>query len=257
VGWADDAAIRSRAAPSAYARLREPIGERDRTGQAGWLGAEPSEDATAYGVLGFSATAPRGSRKASPMVSFRLRPATADDADQVALLHADSWRRHYRGAYADEFLDSDELEANRRTIWSARLTAPAGTATVLAADEAGLVGFVHVVLDDDSRWGSLVDNLHVRNGLRRTGIGTVLLTAAARAAVAESPATAMYLWVLEQNTPAQAFYRARGGTQVERVPCRPPGIPVSGAPHKLRMFWPDLTALTQSLSGRGAGAGSG
>jgi hypothetical protein len=28
-------------------------------------------------------------------------------------LHADSWRRHYRGAYADAFLDGDVL-ADRR-----------------------------------------------------------------------------------------------------------------------------------------------
>src|SRR6188768_3459087 len=38
-----------------------------------------------------------------------LRPATAGDAGQIAALHADSWRRHYRGAYSDAFLDGDVL----------------------------------------------------------------------------------------------------------------------------------------------------
>jgi ribosomal protein S18 acetylase RimI-like enzyme len=173
------------------------------------------------------------------MKSFVLRTATADDAERVALLHADSWRRHYRGAYADAFLDSDDLAANRYHTWSSRLAAPSGTSTILAEDETGLAGFVHVVLDDDPRWGSLVDNLHVRDNLRRTGIGTTLLTEAARAVVTRATGPAMYLWVLEQNTAAQAFYRSRGATQVERTPCRPTGIPVTGTPHKLRMSWPN------------------
>jgi ribosomal protein S18 acetylase RimI-like enzyme len=177
------------------------------------------------------------------MTSFSLRMAAADDAEAVALLHADSWRRHYRGAYADSFLDGDGLVANRRTTWAARLSSAAGTVTLLAEDDAGLVGFVHVVLDDEPRWGSLVDNLHVRNGLRRSGVGTVLLREAARAVVDQAVSRRMYLWVLEQNTPAQAFYRSRGGAQVERVVCRPAGIATNGTPYKLRMSWPDAGVL--------------
>jgi hypothetical protein len=88
-----------------------------------------------------------------------MRRAGPADAERVALLHADSWRRHYRGA--------------------------------------------------------------------RVG--------------AEMPS--VYLWVLEQNVAAQTFYRARGAEQAERCPCRPPGIPVHGDPHKLRMVWPSAEAL--------------
>ena len=86
----------------------------------------------------------------------------------MALLHADSWRRHYRGAYADSFLDGDVV-ANRLAVWSARLASPAGSATFLAEDSAGPVGFVHVVFDNDARWGSLVDNLHVARDRQGTG----------------------------------------------------------------------------------------
>ncbi len=49
----------------------------------------------------------------------------------------------------------------------------------------------------------------------------------------------MYLWVLEQNLDARAFYEARGGTLVERALVSPPGgeprwlngSPVSCAAH--------------------------
>lgn len=65
------------------------------------------------------------------MTGLTLRAAGQGDAEAVALLHADSWRRHYRGAYSDAFLDGDVV-ADRFAVWSARLAAPAGSATLLA-----------------------------------------------------------------------------------------------------------------------------
>ncbi|HEY0536661.1 MAG TPA: hypothetical protein VGD29_34190 [Actinoplanes sp.] len=100
------------------------------------------------------------------MGTYPLRPARADDAERVALLHADSWRRHYRGAYADSFIDGD-VEADRLGVWAGRLAAPGRGATLPAEDDKGLAGFIHVVFDDDPRWGSLIDNLHVRAGRHR------------------------------------------------------------------------------------------
>lgn len=157
----------------------------------------------------------------SRTTSLRLRAAGPGDAENMALLHADSWRRHYRGAYSDAFLDGDVV-ADRRSVWSSRLSAPIGSATVVAEDDTGLVGFVHVVLDEDGRWGSFVDNLHVVQHRRRTGLGTALLSRAAEAVAERARGDAMYLWVLEQNTAAQEFYRALGGTCVEKAAVSPP-----------------------------------
>ena len=39
------------------------------------------------------------------MLQFRF--GDRRDANAIAALHADSWRRHYRGAYSDAFLDGD------------------------------------------------------------------------------------------------------------------------------------------------------
>jgi GNAT superfamily N-acetyltransferase len=179
------------------------------------------------------------------MTSLWLRAAGPDDAEKIALLHADSWRRHYRGAYADSFLDGDVV-ADRRSVWSSRLAAPANSMTVVAEDDTGLVGFVHVIFDDDDRWGSLIDNLHVTHDRRRTGIGAALLTCAAGAVAERATANSMYLWVLEQNTAAQRFYRACGGTCVERARVPPPGgVParLNGSPNGLRVTWPDASLL--------------
>jgi GNAT superfamily N-acetyltransferase len=172
-------------------------------------------------------------------------PAGPGDAHRIAALHADSWRRHYRGAYADTYLDGD-LPLERRKVWSARLAAPAGTATILAERDGHLAGFVHVVFDADPRWGSLIDNLHVDHSQHRTGIGTQLMAYAARAVLANAGSPALHLWVLEQNTRAQNFYLASGGTRVESgiasAPCGDPTL-LNGTPRKFRMFWPDATRL--------------
>ena len=38
---------------------------------------------------------------------LRFRAAGPGDANAIAGLHADSWQRHYRGAFSDAFLDHD------------------------------------------------------------------------------------------------------------------------------------------------------
>ena len=34
-----------------------------------------------------------------------------------------------------------------------------------------LAGFVHIVFDDDPKWGALIDNLHVASAHKRRGVG--------------------------------------------------------------------------------------
>ena len=100
-------------------------------------------------------------------VGVNLRVAGVDDADRVAELHADSWRRTYRGAYPDEFLDGDVFE-DRRRVWRSRLErADLACETIVAIDDVRMVGFVHTILDDSAQWGSLVDNLHVATDVHR------------------------------------------------------------------------------------------
>ena len=177
-------------------------------------------------------------------MGLTFRSAGAGDAPAVAALHADSWRRNYRGAYSDSFLDGDVL-ADRRRVWTERLgAADRDTHTVLAEDDAGLVGFAHVMFDADPDWGALLDNLHVRQADKRQGVGSELLALCARAVIERD--APLYLWVLEQNLPARAFYEARGGVSVERAPVSAPGGVASrlnGTPEKLRYAWPDPRVL--------------
>jgi ribosomal protein S18 acetylase RimI-like enzyme len=170
-----------------------------------------------------------------------VRPATERDVEAIAALHADSWRRHYRGAFSDAYLDGDVF-ADRRSVWSQRLTAPdPAHDTVVAVDGEALVGFAHTILDDDPEWGALLDNLHVAHHLKGTGIGTRLMAASAAAVLARGRRASLYLWVLEGNAAAQAFYGARGGRLVDREVTQPPGggVTIVG----LRYVWPDPSVL--------------
>lgn len=167
-----------------------------------------------------------------------LRTATSADARAIACLHADSWRRNYRGAYSDAFLDGDVI-SDRLAVWKDRLREPDPLrVTLVVQDDGDLIGFAHTVLEDDPTWGALLDNLHVAHRRKRRGIGLRLLTATISAVHAHG--TGLYLWVLEQNVAAQHFYGAAGGTCVARVVCSPPGgvaARLNGKPYKLRYAW--------------------
>lgn len=172
-----------------------------------------------------------------------IREAGAADAPEIAALHADSWRRHYRCAYADAYLDQ-EADEERASVWKTRLGAEGSGDTVTVVAELGgsLVGFAHVILDADPLFGALVENLHVTGAEQRRGVGSRLLAEAALVATTRRPGCAMYLWVLEQNTAARAFYEAMGGEVVERRAAGAPGGDPSrlvGSPSVLRMAWPD------------------
>ncbi len=169
---------------------------------------------------------------------LQLRPAKPSDAEAIAALHADSWRRHYRGAYSDVFLDGDVI-SDRLAVWAGRLEEPGLLRhTIVAEDGQGLIGFAHTAFAEDLTSGALLDNLHVAQGHKRRGIGSQLLTSTA-SAVLERP-TGLYLWVQEQNVAAQAFYEARGGKRVERALISPPGgiaSRLNGSPVRLRYTW--------------------
>jgi ribosomal protein S18 acetylase RimI-like enzyme len=181
----------------------------------------------------------------APGLQFRL--AWPADAQAVAKLHADSWRRHYRGAYSDAFLDGDVL-ADRLAVWTERLTAPDPRHCTILAENGGLVGFAHTRFDDDPALGALLDNVHVAHRRRRRGIGSRLLALTAEAVVARRERAGLYLWVLEQNIEAQAFYESLGGRREERDLVSPPGgiaSRLAGSPTKLRYVWPEPGVLLE------------
>ena len=143
---------------------------------------------------------------------IRYREATYEDAVTIATLHAESWRVTYRGSYREEFLDGPVFQ-DRMVVWDTRLSMPRPNQFVVLAEEEGRVmGFACAYGSDDERWGSLLDNIHVRRELHRQGTGTRLVSEVARWCRANYADCGLYLWVIAKNHQARRFYERLGAT---------------------------------------------
>ena len=169
-----------------------------------------------------------------------IRPASAAEADTIAAIHCESWRDAYAEVLDPAYL-AGPIEADRRTLWTARFAAPAATQVVLVAETARheVVGFTCLFRECDTQWGSLIDNLHVRPALRGQSIGERLIRAAAARL---DPAQPFHLWVFEANAGGIRFYERLGGQRVERTL---DNMPAARGAAILRMAWPSAAVLLE------------
>jgi GNAT superfamily N-acetyltransferase len=139
------------------------------------------------------------------MVAVTIRTARLEDAEASAACHIACWRE----AYAD-IVDPDLLAertgdlAARTERWRDIITA-FGPRWLAVADTGEVVGFSAAGpgRDDDVDIELELYAMYVRAAHHGTGLADRLLTAAIGDASA-------YLWVLEANPRAQAFYARHG-----------------------------------------------
>jgi ribosomal protein S18 acetylase RimI-like enzyme len=172
-----------------------------------------------------------------------IRDATVKDVTAIAELHADSWRSTYRAILSDDYLEN-EVDRERLALWQARLSGACQKTMFVMVAEANstLAGFVCVFPDEDSVFGSFLDNLHVAPTMTGQGIGRKLLSEAARHLDANGSRSGLYLWVVEQNEKARRFYR-RAGARV--VGSRVSTMPDNRQVLTLRCYWDSLQTLTR------------
>ncbi len=171
-----------------------------------------------------------------------FRNASPKDIDAIARLHSRSWQQTYRGIFSDDFLDNRVL-ADRLAVWTGRLINPEANQWVLLAEETNeLSGFICVYGKNDPEYGSLIDNLHVSEEARGTGLGRALIQRAAQWINETYGTKNMYLWVYADNLRAREVYRHLGGQEVEQVMHENLDGTVSPA---MRCYWDDITPLTE------------
>lgn len=147
---------------------------------------------------------------------WTIAPITLDDVDEVARVHVRVWQEAYAGLMPADYLDGLD-PAGFATNWRERLLAPApGVHSWLARDEAGVVGLSisGPARDEDAptAWQLYAINVVARG--HGTGVAKALLDTA----IGDRAA---YLWVVEGNDRARAFYRKHGFTDDgvrERLP---------------------------------------
>jgi ribosomal protein S18 acetylase RimI-like enzyme len=173
--------------------------------------------------------------------NFVIRPATAADAAAIAAIHVASWRSAYVNILSQDYLNGP-IEADRLAVWSERFRdlSPAQLVDVACNAAGAPFGFVCAYRDEDPRWGSLIDNLHVVPDARSHGVGEKLLRGMAGRLAASGPDSGLHLWVFEANAAALRFYRRMGGEVVERDHAH---MPEAGGKPVLRVHWQTLAEL--------------
>ena len=199
-------------------------------------------------VTGYRARREEAGARVAEAGAVRLREAVAADWPAIAALQTATWRFAYRGILSDAYLD-DDLEEDRRELWRGRFDSGIDPAriTVLAEPQTGGAPLAFAcILAGHDRWGSLVDNLHVRPDALRQGLGrAVLRHAALRLLDGAHAASPVHLTVYEANRRAIAAYERYGGRVVERpAPVQPDG----GAPPLRRYLWDSPAVLVESLT---------
>jgi ribosomal protein S18 acetylase RimI-like enzyme len=171
-----------------------------------------------------------------------FRKPGMEDAARIAELHALSWQLHYRGEFSDYFLDS-QVFADRMEVWKERFQKPDPSQRIVLAELDGrLVGFACAFLDENTSYGTLIDNLHVSSESQGLGIGRKLMAETAKESAKVHPNNGLYLWVLDQNKRAIDFYENLGGKKMETIEEYSVGDRVV---MKRRYVWPTAGILTE------------
>lgn len=148
------------------------------------------------------------------MISYRI--ATSRDAPSIATLHAESWQKHYRNVLSENYLSGPILQ-ERLEVWTKRLAHPKEDQYILIAEEDNnLLGFVCLYFKEDSKWGTLLDNLHVTFEKKGQGIGRQLWSKGLQWSFQKDSNVPVHLWVFEINTAAIAAYESWQGQCVEK-----------------------------------------
>ncbi|WP_430427945.1 N-acetyltransferase family protein [Maribacter litoralis] len=172
------------------------------------------------------------------------RKATAADVADIATLHAKSWQQHYRASFSAHFLDHLAFE-NRLKEWENRFQHHTDDQFVLLAEDEGeLLGFMCAYFDHDDKYGTLLDNLHVSLQAQGKGIGTKLMTTLAQEILAIDSGNNFYLWVLDTNAAAIAYYEKVGGFAIERVESNDIGDKTFV---KIRYYWDDASQFLDNM----------
>jgi len=142
------------------------------------------------------------------MVTVAVRPAVAEDVDDIIRLQAGTWRTVYAGLLPEAALAQVEGPAARQA-WASAVDAGAGHEVLVATEGQWTVGFcAAAVTPDASEWGEIAALL-VEPRWGRRGHGGRLLAAAA-GALGRFGARNGLAWVPEADDASRRFYAHAG-----------------------------------------------
>lgn len=146
------------------------------------------------------------------MSTVVIREARTEDAEEVAGVHVRSWQAAYRGLIDQAVLDGLSV-AERADGWRRIFADPLPTSlgTLVAVRDDRVVGWASLGSgrDPDGLSDGEVYGIYADPSAWSTGAGHALLVAAEQH-IADAGHDRAYLWVLDGNERADAFYARHG-----------------------------------------------
>lgn len=143
-------------------------------------------------------------------MSFSIRRAVPDDAEDFVSVHLQAWRESYAHALGEDVFERREADraaavAHRRAAIADQAENPAIANWVARSQDGRLLGFSSAGPARDTGIDIPLElwSIYILAEAYGQGVGQGLL----EHAVGNAPA---YVWVLEDNARAQAFYRRNG-----------------------------------------------
>jgi ribosomal protein S18 acetylase RimI-like enzyme len=137
-------------------------------------------------------------------VPWTISRPTLDDLDEMGRVHVQVWQEAYEGLMPADYLSG--LDPTRAPVsWRARMCDDSEVTWWIARDEEGIVGMTTSgpPRDDDAPTPLELYAINVLSRAHGSGLADALLARA----IGDEPA---YLWVLDGNERAIAYYRKRG-----------------------------------------------
>jgi GNAT superfamily N-acetyltransferase len=174
-------------------------------------------------------------------MEFRIRKATVDDAEAIAIVHVESWRSTYEGIVPEAFIGS--LSVQERTERWKEAFAAGDSSIFVAEDGLSIFGFASGGKLRANKDGSILEGydgelyaIYLLHDRQRRGAGRHLVHALAEALLTNG-FKSLAVWVLKEN-PSVAFYQRLGGTQVAESTIEIGGVRLA----ELAFGWPALDA---------------
>ncbi len=168
-------------------------------------------------------------------MEVKIRRAVLEDAESIALVQVESWRKTYAGILPDAYLESLNIEKHSM-LWRQNLRS-GQTFAFVAEDPWGIFGFISggPIRDAIEGYDAELYAIYLMPARQRRGVGQELALTLRDALLMES-FSSMVVWVLEQNLPGVSFYRKIGGLPIARKT-----IEIGGAAlPELAFGWPVL-----------------
>lgn len=141
---------------------------------------------------------------------YKIRPATAEDAAEIARVNHETWISTYKGILDDATINSRSLE-DQVSIWKSELGFPNPSEQRFVADVDGMiVGYAGGGRNPDmhSPFQSELFGIYVLADYQGKGIGQALTQSLAVWLLAKGNSS-MLVWIMREN-PFKRFYQKLG-----------------------------------------------